>query len=134
MKSLSFTHLPSVVLLSLFATITGCSETPEDAKVSGQVTLDGTPLSAAVILFEDRASGVGGTAVIENGNFSFPTALPTGKYAVALQPPPAPAPHESASKSVRTKLPRHLTRPETSGLEAELTPGENALDFKVDSK
>lgn len=134
MKSPLLTHASSAVLLAMTVFCAGCSESPKDAKVSGQVTLDGNPLSSAVILLEDRASGAGGTAVIENGSFSFPTSLPTGKYAVALQPPPPPAPHESSPTPIQTKLPRHLTRPETSGLEAELTPGENALDFKVDSK
>lgn len=134
MKSLLFRHVSLIVCLGTAVLFAGCSDTDENATVSGQITLDGKPLPAGVILFEDSANGVGGSAVVENGAFVIPTPLPTGKYAVALQPPPLPAPHESNKKGPRVKLPQHLTRPATSGLEADLTPGENALDFKVASK
>lgn len=134
MKFPMFTSIPSAMLLVAAVLLAGCSETSQDAKVSGQVMLDGNPLASGVILFEDSVSGTGGSAVVENGTFAIPTPLPAGKYAVALQPPPPPAPHEPASKSPRVKLPRHLTLPATSGLEADLAPGENALGFEVASK
>ncbi len=134
MKSSAFHRVCLTLLLTVPFLLSGCSESNEQANVSGQVTLDGTPLSAGVILFEDSVSGTGGSAVVENGAFSISTPLPTGKYAVALQPPPPPAPHEPASKGPRVKLPRHVTLPQTSGLEADLAPGDNALDFEVASK
>ncbi len=134
MKSPLFRIASSTVFLAIAVLLSGCSESSEGAKVRGQVTLDGSPLSSGVILFEDSVSGTGGSAIVENGIFAISTPMPVGKYTVALQPPPPPAPHEDASKRTNVKLPRHLTQPATSGLEAELTPGENDLDFNVDSK
>lgn len=134
MNSALFHSVSVAIAMTIAVGLSGCSETSEGAKVSGQVKLDGNPLPLGVILFEDSDSGVGGSAIVENGTFAIPTSLPTGKYAVALQPPPPPAPHEPASSRPSVKLPRHLTLPTTSGLEADLTPGENALDFEVASK
>ena len=60
MKSPLFRIASSTVFLAIAVLLLGCSESSEGAKVRGQVTLDGSPLSSGVILFEDSVSGTGG--------------------------------------------------------------------------
>lgn len=112
----------------------GCGKAEQAAKVSGHIKLDGSPISSGVILLQDDVRGVGGTAVVSNGDFAFESPLPPGQYVVALQPPPPPAPHEPQTKGPRLNVPKHLLNPATSGLKAEVGPGENSLEFDVDSK
>ncbi|WDI41490.1 hypothetical protein [Bremerella sp. P1] len=128
------TKLAMLMLCILCTGLVGCSEKPTGAEVDGKIALDGSPVSTGVILFQDDFNGTGGSAIVEDGSFKFSTPLPPGKYAVALQPPPPPAPHETGIKRVNVKFPRHLTVAATSGLEIEITPGKNSLDLDVQSK
>ncbi|PQO44248.1 carboxypeptidase regulatory-like domain-containing protein [Blastopirellula marina] len=123
----------SAVALLAVASL-GCGKAEQAAKVSGRIHLDGSPISSGVILLQDDARGVGGTAVVSDGRFVFESTLPPGHYVVALQPPPAPAPHETQTKAPRMNVPKHLLNPATSGLSAEVEPGDNSLEFNVDSK
>ncbi|PQO33706.1 hypothetical protein C5Y97_15865 [Blastopirellula marina] len=134
MKCQFFTRL-TVAILCLFSIgMVGCSEAPTVAEVDGRIALDGSPVSTGVILLQDDVNGTGGSAVVENGSFTFSTPIPPGNYAVALQSPPPPAPHETASQRVSVKFPRHLTEAATSGVKVEITPGKNSLKLDVKSK
>ncbi|MBA2114124.1 hypothetical protein [Bremerella alba] len=134
MKYQLVTKLAVAILCITSGTLVGCSETPTGAEVDGRIALDGSPVSTGVILFQDESNGTGGSAIVEDGSFSFPTPLPPGNYAVALQPPPPPAPHETKSQRVSVKFPRHLTVAATSGLKVDITPGKNSLELDVQSK
>lgn len=132
MKRLAFTCLSAVTLIGLVYG-GGCSKEATDARVSGQVKLNGSPVAIGVILFQDDANGIGGSAIVENGQYTFTTPLVPGHYSVALQPPPPPPPHEMSSNVPKVKLPSYLTVAATSGLTVDVTPGQNSLDFDINS-
>jgi hypothetical protein len=80
------------VALSLAAAAgAGCSASGDNLPrepVAGSVTLDGQALASGTIQFtpENQATGVGGGATIQNGQFSIPreTGLVPGSYRVAI--------------------------------------------------
>ncbi|MFI4875200.1 MAG: carboxypeptidase-like regulatory domain-containing protein [Blastopirellula sp. JB062] len=127
-------HFAIALLAAATLAVSGCSGAAEKANIEGSVTLDGAPLPQGVIMFQDVAQGIGGSADISDGAFQFSASLPPGQYAVSVQPPPPPAPHEAQNAKTQVKLPRYVQSGDTSQLTADLTAGDNQLQFDLDSK
>ena len=108
----------------------GCSP-PPPGEVVGTVTLDGEPLNAAVVTFEDVAQGVGQSAPISAGEFKMPVPMRVGEYTVVIQPPPPPPPTAAAPPGPKVSIPEKYTKPGTSGLTATVESGKNDFDFKL---
>jgi hypothetical protein len=116
------------------AILSGCG--PSDVgPVSGKVTLDGRPLTGAVIVFENASRGISLNAPLAaDGTFTLRTfdkaGLPPGEYQVAIRPgdfgsgetPLAVAPGASPPSS---PVPMHYRSTATSGLTAKVQLGSN---------
>lgn len=67
----------------LLAVIAGCSSSPQDCPVTGEVTLDGKPLPEAEISFNDQDTKIApGVAPVTNGAFQF--SVKPGKKTVRV--------------------------------------------------
>jgi hypothetical protein len=100
--------------------------------VSGKVTLQGQPLSAGVVLFTNAKAGTGASAALDaSGNYQLETPLVTGPYDVAIQPPPAPPPHEMSKPVPKSQIPDKFRDARTSGLKTTVNPGKNTADFTL---
>jgi len=126
------------VALAVLACLAGCSES-KTAPVSGRVKLkDGNDVSVLKgysLTFESedgKTSAVGD--VNADGTFQLSTfgandgAVP-GKYRVAINQPPNPDPDKPPTKS---KLPAKYANLDSSGLTAEIKPGQNNIELELD--
>jgi hypothetical protein len=124
--------------LAMLACLVGCGE-GKTAPVSGRVKLkDGSDVSVLAgysLTFEaegGKASAVG--EVNRDGAFQLSTfgandgAVP-GKYRVAINHPPNPDPDKPPTKS---KLPAKYANLDTSGLTAEVKPGQNNIELELE--
>ncbi|MES2790566.1 MAG: hypothetical protein V4719_13225 [Planctomycetota bacterium] len=114
---------------------TGCGSGTSDhptGHVTGTVQFNGQPLPAGIVLFENEAEGIGASAAIKDGKFSFQTQVRTGEYRVAVRPPPPPAPHETPlPPGSAVKLPRQYLQSATSKLTASVETGTNSFEFDL---
>lgn len=124
--------------LAVLAGLVGCGG-GKTAPVNGRVKLkDGSDVSVLAgyaLTFEaeeGKTSAVG--EVDRDGTFKLSTfgandgAMP-GKYRVAINPPNNPDPDEPPTRS---KLPARYANLETSGLTAEVKPGQNNIELELD--
>jgi hypothetical protein len=124
--------------LAVLAGLVGCGG-GKTAPVNGRVKLkDGSDVSVLAgysLTFEaegDKTSAVG--EVDRDGAFKLSTfgandgAMP-GKYRVAINPPNNPDPDKPPTRS---KLPARYANLETSGLTAEVKPGQNNIELELD--
>lgn len=134
----------------------GCSDSSklDRVPVTGSVTLNGSPLEAATILFRP-GTGRSGRGKIENGRivstgtYDIDDGIVPGKHKIAIQPIPdipinqanlmagesndaMPQPPKRPSRSVR--IPAKYASFERSGITAEITNGENELTIELTSK
>jgi hypothetical protein len=65
--------LLSIVLLSLAASLSGCSDKPAVAPVSGQVTYNGKPLPYGSVGFQPAQGQPSGAAIQPDGSFRLST-------------------------------------------------------------
>jgi hypothetical protein len=109
----------------------GCGGGPPTGSVSGKVTQDGVPLTAGLVLFSNEEKGVGAGAELDTSGTYQIESIETGEYQVAVQPPPAPPPHEMEQAAVapRTNIPKKYQDPKTSGLTATVQEGANSAHF-----
>ena len=118
----------------------GCSESIQEnpASAGGRVTFQGQPLIGGVIVFApDSERGTPGHTLIatldEQGEYRLlndgsPQILP-GWYKVAIADPPSPG----RTSSEYAQFPASLRRPDQSGLQREIRPGqENWLEFHIE--
>jgi hypothetical protein len=110
--------------------------------VRGQVFLDGRPLAGATVTFHPADLTIlrpvradGNTA--EDGSFLLSTytagdGAPTGRYKVTVVS--RRADFEIDGKPARNLLPERHSKPTTSGLDVEVTEGENEFRFELLSK
>jgi hypothetical protein len=109
------------------------------ASVQGRVKFkDGSDVAALAnyeVSFEHQESKTSATGPIgPDGTFTVSTfgsgdgALP-GKHRVAITPPPSPDPDKPPQKS---KLPTKYEDFNASGLEVEIKPGRNPIEFELD--
>ena len=111
----------------------GCGGGEPSGSVSGKVTYNGEPLTTGGVLFVNRDTGVGASAQLDaSGNYRV-LSLRTGEYQVAIQGPRAPSPAEVAKGAQLEKpdVPDKYLDPQTSGLSATITAGENSVDFTL---
>lgn len=83
MNRFSFISLSLCLSLALLAPLTGCGEKSDNVKVTGTVTVDGTPVETGSITFlaEDNAGPTGG-GVINDGKFE--ASVAPGKKIVMI--------------------------------------------------
>jgi hypothetical protein len=134
-----------VVIAALCLLSAGCSDRPKMAEVKGTVTLDGKPLPAGTVTFEMKGERPA-TAKIVNGKITEVTTfdpgdgVPVGQHRVAIAASedtaalaanpgdPTPKGNYMVGKSL---IPAAYNNPDTSGLTAEIKPGENTVEFKL---
>jgi ABC-type Na+ efflux pump permease subunit len=104
------------------------------AAVAGKVTYRGQPLSAGTVTFHSD-SGSDVSAIIEDDGSYKAAVVPLGKYKVTVKAEPAPVKGTAFTKE-KTKrsvpVPEKYSRPESSGLSAEVSEQETGLDIKLD--
>ncbi|WP_435020473.1 hypothetical protein TA3x_001848 [Tundrisphaera sp. TA3] len=134
--------------------LAGCGPAhPGLAKVAGTVTLDGKPLPRGTIVFEapDERPAIGqieGGSIAEVTTYEPGDGAPQGRVKVAItanEDPPAGGSAEVANPGDRKKMPANYMSgkslipgryndPGTSGLSAEIKPGENTVRFDLSSR
>jgi hypothetical protein len=124
--------------LAVLACLVGCGG-GKTAPVNGRVKLkDGSDVSVLAgysLSFEPEGGKTSAVGEIErDGTFKLSTfgandgAIP-GKYRVAINQPSNPDPDKPPTKS---KLPAKYVNFETSGLTAEVKPGQNNIELELD--
>lgn len=129
---------PCGLALAVLACLVGCGE-GKTAPVNGRVKMkdggDVSVLKGYSLTFEaegGKSSAVG--EVNADGTFRLSTfgandgAIP-GKYRVAINQPNNPDPDKPPTKS---KLPAKYENLDTSGLTAEVKPGQNNIELELD--
>lgn len=114
----------------------GCARGPKRVPLTGRVTLDGKPLSAATVVFE--GSGGSYSGAVEGGAFEVKNfegaGLPPGKYTVTVLPRDdvdrnalvyAGQETRASAPPPGPKIPGKYADPATSGLTAEVLDGAN---------
>ncbi len=121
-------------LLTSMCWMMGCgpAEKPTGS-VSGKVTYNGEPLTKGSVLFVNEETGIGASGQLDTSGTYTIASIRTGEYQVAIQPPPAPSPDEMEEGAQPEKLdiPEKYLSPQTSGLTATVTEGENTADFEL---
>lgn len=129
--------------------LAGCSDRPKLAKVKGTVTLDGKPLPYGTVTFESKGLR-SATGKIVNGEITNVTTYEPGdgapvathRVVVTANAEPGPAVvanpgDQKAPKgdymSGKSLIPAAYNNPDTSGLTAEVTAGENSVELKLSS-
>jgi hypothetical protein len=127
---------PIIVALGLGLAACGCGRKPEVpwGTAEGKVLLDGVPVTQGTIIFDNASRGVARLADIQaDGSFvqrsiDFP-GLPVGHYRVAINPLGISkgdfVPAVPSKTPQRSPIPERYHRPDTSGLTAEVSAGEN---------
>jgi hypothetical protein len=119
--------------------LAGCSGNDLGAEVSGRVTLDGQPVGPGTVVFQPaggQSNPPQGTVQVDGSYFmrtNQTVGLAPGKYkaGVAIYDPPDLKPGERASKPSELLSPERYAQPDTSGLEYDVTPGDNTIDIKL---
>lgn len=133
------TPLRLTLLAAPLATLLGCGG-PYDASVSGDVTLDGQPLTRGTVSFTPTAGGPPAYARIDgSGSYAVRTGrevgLPAGEYSVTVvaNEPPAAAQGEDGGPPPAGKpiTPPWYRSAETSGLRFQVEPGSNDIDLPL---
>lgn len=128
------------LLLILWVCLPGCgAKGPAIGSLRGQVRLDGKPLPACMVLFENGEAGVSMWAPVDaEGKYVARThdtpGLPVGTYRVAVKPHQAwnvdpktglPALVAQGKKELPPPIPARFFSGETSGLSVDVKEGEN---------
>lgn len=137
-------------LVVLCLVVAGCSDRPKMAKVRGTVTLDGQPLAKGSVIFE-AANARPATGTIVNGEivtvgtYDTDDGAPVGQHKVAISATEdagsagAANPGEASKPgadymSGKSLIPAMYNDPNSSGLSADIKPGENKVKFELSSK
>lgn len=135
-----------LVVLSTVAT--GCNRSEPLGRVYGQVTFQGEPVTAGLLVFSNHQKGVHMTAELgSDGSYELQTAggfgLPLGTYKVAVNTPIPEPPVYGAPNSIPANKPRansYVNIPEkyqdfeTSGLSITVEKGDNQFDIEMNSE
>ena len=135
---------PYLFVVALLAGVlaAGCNRGEVLAPVSGVVTLEGTPVPRATVMFSNDKMGVHMMAVAdEQGRFVVRMAngdgLPLGDYKVCVCPPvqdhplgPIKAPPPGVDPYADT-IPVRYRKPETSNLTLTVSETSNKLDVDM---
>lgn len=119
----------------------GCgSSGPPTGKISGTVTFEGQPVPEGEVCFSCPAQGVFINAPLaRDGTYVVTTAkgagLPTGKYQVAVTPPPPLVPVGTIDHPLPVKpypnIPQKYRDPQTSRLELMVEQKDNQFDIQM---
>ncbi len=121
----------------------GCNQTgPPLVDVSGQVTLDGLPLTEGTVSFLSSSGKIASASLDEGGGFhltcQYGNGVPLGDYQVAILPPPAADAKDPERMSGRRRavpsassIPVRYQRPESSGLSETIEHGPLRLKFDL---
>jgi hypothetical protein len=129
------------MLIMLTAVISGCSG-PNAASVSGNVTLDGQPLTTGMVSFyPEGGNGTPANGQIDSsGNYSLSTGtdigLAPGKYiaiVVATKDPPQPYDKTGAEIPPVPITPAKYGSTNTSDLRVEVKAGKNTVPLSLES-
>lgn len=124
-----------VLPLIVSAALVGCfgEDGPPVSTISGQVTLDGEPVTVGIVQFVNEELAVGANGKLDDdGRYFIDTPFLTGTYQVAILPPPPPDPILGGDPPKGPfVVPKRYTSFETSGFTAELTEGENEFDIPL---
>lgn len=121
----------------MLALLNGCGageEVLEFGEVNGKLTLNGAPLTNAMVVFNRTETGHGGSATVDGeGKYVVTDKLPAGIYQVGVSPAPVkpPNPGEPAPVIPPSKIPAKYSNPDTSGFTADVAPGPNTFDFDL---
>jgi hypothetical protein len=121
-----------IILMAPF--VAGCSsgDVPETAPASGVVMMQGKPLAhVGVTLFPPKGPIASGNTN-EQGEFTLSTSSPGDGAPIGLNKVTIGAAEEGPPKPGAPKIPDRYGRPDTSGLTAEVKPGEkNVFTFEL---
>lgn len=133
----TFRSLAALVLITLVAAFAGCNSDNRRA-VSGEVSLDGEPVSGGSIVFlPATGDGSKGAAEIVDGKYAIPSeqGLPPGNYRVEIRwskPTGKQIPSGDPGMLMDERLEAMPAKYNTaSTLTAEITASENKHDFKL---
>lgn len=113
-----------------------------ESRVSGVVTVDGSPASRGTITFYPSGGGGGAAAyaqVDEDGRFQVQTGgergLQAGEYKVSVRiVDEIPAKSEWDPPGFRTVIPLRYKNPQTSGLVCSVEPGKNEFNIDISTQ
>ena len=134
-----------VAVVACLVSLLGCGggNAKSGSPVSGNVTLDGSPLDYGTISFSsiDDPKLEGSAATIQDGKYQIPAdnGLPPGKYRVSISAPSggptSSDPNEAMAQASQPTVERVADRyNKQTELEATITAGANSHDFDVKSK
>jgi hypothetical protein len=121
--------------------VSGCSCSDFESRVSGRVTLDGNPIGLGFLVFvpEGGETNPANGAIQSDGSYELKTAntegLRAGKYKISvtiLDQPDVP-PGERSYIVAKSRIPSKYNDITTSGLEFEVAPGSNTIDIPLSS-
>lgn len=128
----------AVILVATLAACPGCGgptgKTPPLGQVTGTVTMDGAPLAETRIEFEPKAMAASSHGVTDaSGKYTLyytqgVKGAAIGSHVVRIEGSPMP----DASGKMPAQVPAKYNAKST--LTAEVTAGENSLDFALTSK
>ncbi|MCC6421217.1 MAG: hypothetical protein IT429_23520 [Gemmataceae bacterium] len=120
----------------LVATSGGCGGGKTTGKVSGQVWLNGKPVTDGEVHFISKKGGGGRGSITGAGAYAVDDPLETGEYTVYVAPhPPGQAGPPGTGKVPRqpaSKIPNKYRDPNTSGLSYTIKEGAN--EYKIEMK
>jgi hypothetical protein len=135
------------VMLSMLA---GCGRGERLGEIGGRVTLDGTPLTEATVMFASDGVGVARMASVDaSGSYAIKThaavGLPPGRYEVSIVPgvignplaggsaPLQAPPGAPRAREVR-RIPKRYQSAQTSDISIEVRAGKNLpADLRLSS-
>ena len=125
---------------AVLATLIGCSGSSQEARVSGEINLDGTPIGPGTVVFAPVDGIKPATGSIErDGTYTLKTSrelgLAAGKYkvAVSIREMPENVKRGDRPPLGKLRIPAKYEQSSTSGLEYEVAPGENTIDIPLTS-
>jgi hypothetical protein len=120
--------------------LVGCNSSSQEAQVSGRVTLDGSRIGLGMIVFAPVANGKPATgSIAADGSYDIKTShefgLAPGKYKVAVSIREMPKNVQRGDQPPPGKLliPAKYEQSAASGLEYDVTPGNNTIDINLTS-
>jgi len=126
-----------VLVLLKLVIVVGCGQpgAPKTAGASGQVTLQGQPVTTGQIYFVAAEKGFSANGSLgADGKYEISSNLPPANYKVFFTPPRAANAPMPGKPSVETKvfeLPSQYLNETTSGMSAEVKAGDNTIDFRL---
>jgi hypothetical protein len=140
-------HAPAFWLLTFTLVLSGCGgqDGPPRGTVHGTVYVEGQPVAAGTVYFENVSTGVAvGAAIETDGSYRVSTyegeGLPAGKYQVAISPQriattdenPLAGDMRPTIEVVSVEIPERYHRAGTSDLEVTVAEGDNPpFDFDL---